>query len=138
MTREEAKLQIEAFFNRMGEKTASFFDPKPYVETQIGAALVGFEYDDDEEILSAQALIYRFRSEPKDNVLDAVFGEETELNNGGGRIVFNSENLAFYLERDFQEKIGDNVFYEGIHKLAHASLRWHGDILTQAAGKVNS
>ena len=57
MTREEAKQQIEAFFRRIGE------------------ALIGFEYDETEEILSAQALIYRFRGEPQDNVLDAVFAE---------------------------------------------------------------
>ena len=138
MTREEAKQQIENFFNRLGEKTASFFDRKSYVVTRIGEALVGFEYDDYEQILSVQALIYRFRNEPPDDVLDAVFAEESDANTGGGRVVFNSENLAFYLERDFQEKIGDNVFYEGINKLARASLRWHGEILTQAAGKVNS
>lgn len=138
MTREEAKQQIEEFFRRSGEKTVAFFDRKSFVETRIGGALVGFEYDEREEILSAQALIYRFRGEPQDKILDAVFAEESEANSGGGRVVFNSENLAFYLERDFQEKVGDNVFYEGINKLAWASLRWHREILAKAAEKVNS
>ncbi|HVE56078.1 MAG TPA: hypothetical protein VNB22_04565, partial [Pyrinomonadaceae bacterium] len=86
MTREEAKQQIEAFFRRLGEK-ASFFDEKMYVESRIGETLIGFEYDVAQEILSAQALIYRFRSAPKDNVLDAIFGEESDATSGGGRVV---------------------------------------------------
>jgi hypothetical protein len=138
MTKEEAKQQVEAFFRRLGEKKASFFDAKNYVEARIGEAVIGFEYDETEEILSAQALIYRFRTAPQDNVLDAVFGEETDANNGGGRVVFNSDNSAFYLQRDFQEKVGENVFYEGINKLAQASLRWNSEILTHAAEKAGN
>ncbi|HEY8561479.1 MAG TPA: hypothetical protein VIL74_13975 [Pyrinomonadaceae bacterium] len=136
MTREEAKQQIEAFFRRLGERRASFFTEKSHVEARLGESLLGFEYDEDEQILSAQALIYRFRSAPRDEVLDAVFAEETEANSGGGRLVFNSENSAFYLQRDFREKIGDNVFYEGVNRLAQASLRWHTEILAVAAEKA--
>ena len=138
MSEEEANQQIEAFLHRIGEKSATFFDRNPFVEARIGEALIGFKYDEREEILAVQALIHRFRREPEDSVLDAVFAEETEANNGGGRLVFNSENLAFYLERDIQEKIGDHVFYEVITDLARESLRWHREILTQAAEKVNS
>lgn len=138
MTREEAKSQIEDFFRRDGTPTDSIFEQKSFVAVRIGEAFVGFEYDESEKILSAQALIYRFRHAPEDIVLDAVFAEENDSNSGGGRVVFNSENLAFYLERDFQEKIGENVFYEGINRLARASLRWHREILTNAAEKVNS
>ena len=136
MTKEEAKQQIEAFFRRLGEK-ASFFNEKNFVEARIGEAVMGFEYDEAEDVLSAQALIYRFRNEPKDNVLDAIFAEESEANSGGGRLVFNSENFAFYLQRDFTEKIGENVFFEGINRLAQASLRWNSEILTKAAEKAN-
>jgi hypothetical protein len=137
MTREEAKQQIEAFFRQLGEK-ASFFDEKMYVETRIGETLAGFEYDETEEILSAQALIYRFRSEPKDEVLDAIFGEESDATSGGGRVVFNSETFTFYLQKDFKEKVGDNVFYEAVNKLAQASLRWNNEILMTAAEKANN
>ena len=138
MTREEAKQQIEAFFRRLGERKASFFDAKTHVEARIGETLIGFEYDEQAALLSAQALIYRFRSAPQDAVLDAVFAEENESNSGGGRVVFNSENDAFYLQRDFREKIGDDVFYEAINQLAQASLRWHSEILMSAAAKANS
>jgi hypothetical protein len=138
MTREEAKQQVEAFFRRLGEKKASFFDEQNHAEARIGEAVVGFEYDENEQVLSAQALIYRFRAAPPDDVLDAVFGEETEANSGGGRVVFNSENSAFYLQRDFREKVGENVFYEGINKIAQASLRWNSEILTHAAEKANN
>ena len=138
MDKAEAKQQIEAFFRRLGERRASFFDDKSHVEARIGESVIGFEFDENEKILSAQALIYRFRSEPEDEVLDAIFAEENDLNSGGGRVVFNSENFAFYLQRDFQEKIGDNVFYEGINKLAQASLRWNSEILANAAEKAQN
>jgi hypothetical protein len=138
MTREEAKQQVEAFFRRLGEKKASFFDRANHVEARLGETVVGFEYEAAAENLSAQCLIYRFRSEPQDRVLDAVFSEETEANSGGGRVVYNSENFAFYLQRDFTEHVGDNFFYEAINRLAQASLRWNGEILSQAAEKANS
>jgi len=73
MTKAEAKQQVEFFFRRLGEN-ASFFDEQNHAEARIGEAVIGFEYDEAEEILSAQALIFRFRSEPQDNILDAVFG----------------------------------------------------------------
>lgn len=138
MTKEEAKQQVEAFFRRLGERKTSFLDRKSYVEARIGETLIGFEYDENAHILSSQALIYRFRKEPPDNILDAVFAEETDANNGGGRVVFNSETNTFYLQRDFTEKIGDNVFYEGINRLAQASLRWSAEILANAAEKANN
>lgn len=137
MTKDEAKQQIEDFFRRLGKKEF-LFDDNNHVEARIGESGIGFEYDEEAEILSAQALIYRFRAEPHDKVLDAVFAEENDSNSGGGRVVFNSENSAFYLQRDFQEKVGENVFHEAINRLAQASLRWNGEILAQAAEKANN
>lgn len=137
MTKAEAKQQVEAFFRRLGEKKASFFDDKNHIEARIGEALIGFEFAETEEMLSAQALIYRFRKEPTDKILDAVFGEESDANNGGGRVVFNSETNTFYLQRDFTEKVADNIFYENINQLAQASLRWSAEILANAAAKAN-
>ncbi len=137
MKKPEAKLQIEAFFRRLGERKTAFFDEKSHIEARIGETLIGFEYDEQGETLSAQALIYRFRSEPPDNILDAVFAEETDANSGGGRVVFNSETNTFYLQRDFTEKNPDSIFYENINRLAQASLRWNAEILAAAAEKAN-
>ena len=137
MKKPEAKQQIETFFHRLGERKTAFFDEKSHIEARVGESVIGFEYDEDEETLSAQALIYRFRREPPDRILDAVFAEESEANNGGGRVVFNSETNTFYLQRDFTEKVGDSVFYDGINRLAQASLRWSAEILADAAEKAN-
>jgi len=137
MNKAEAKRQVEAFFLKLGQR-ASIFNEKMHVEARIGEVVAGFEYDESESSLSAQALIFRFRQEPPDKVLDAIFGEENETNNGGGRIVFNSENFTFYLQKDFNEKIADNLFYEEINNLAQASLQWSSQILMQAAEKANS
>ena len=132
MTKTEAAQQIEAFFRRLGEK-ASFPKGKNFVRARIGEAVVGFEYEEATGHLSAQALVYRFRGEPRDEVLDAVFAQETETNSGGGRVVFNSENLAFYLQKDYDEVTGDEQFYESVNVLAIASTEWNAEILTRAA-----
>lgn len=134
MTKEEAQQQIETFFRQMGEK-GLFFKEENLIKTRIGQAVIGFEYDEEQEILSALALIYRFRNVPPDRFLDAVFAEETDTNCGGGRVVFNSVDFSFYLQRDFREKVGENFFYMGINKLALASVRWNKDILTRIAVK---
>lgn len=134
MTKVEAKQMIEAFFSRLGEK-ASFFDGKDFAKARIGEAVVGFEYDGADGVLSCEALIYRFRREPRDEILDAAFAEENE--NGGGRIVYDSETLSLYLQRDFTETIEDAKFFEQIHELAIASLQWNSEILTRVAEKVS-
>lgn len=136
MKKPEAKQQIETFFRRLGERKTAFFDDKSYIEARVGETLIGFDYDEKEETLSAQALIYRFRSAPPDKVLDAVFAEENETNSGGGRVVFNSETNTFYLQRDFTEKTGDHLFYEAVNRLAQASLRWNAEILAAAAAQA--
>ena len=137
MNKTEAKQQVEAFFSSLGE-SASLFEEKNYVQARIGETMVGFEFVAAEELLSAQALIYRFRSAPKDKILDAVFAEENEVNTGGGRVVFDSENSAFYLQQDFIEKISEQNFYQEINNLAQASLIWSSEILAQAAEKANT
>ncbi|MBS1795827.1 MAG: hypothetical protein JSS81_18375 [Acidobacteria bacterium] len=137
MTREEAISQIETFFRRAGECHFSFYADRDYIVARIGEAFIGFEYDEADELLSAQALIHRFRREPADRMLDAVFGEETESNTGGGRLVFNSENLAFYLQRDFDEFLGDSVFDTEIGRLARAGLKWNAEIVKRAAEKAS-
>ncbi|MDQ3800210.1 MAG: hypothetical protein M3384_12215, partial [Acidobacteriota bacterium] len=121
MTREEAKRQLESFFRRLGSE-ASLFNEQKFVQARVGESFVGFEFDEADDALSCQALIYRFRREPRDEVLDAIFAEESEANSGGGRIVFDSQTFSLYLQRDFTEKTDDASFYEQVSRLARASI----------------
>lgn len=136
MKQSEAKQQLEAFFRKLG-KQASFFDEKNFAQARIGEAFIGFEYGEADGVLSAQALIYRFRKPPRDEILDAVLAEETDANAGGGRIVFAGESLSLYLQKDFAEIVVDKQFYEQINRLARASLEWSGEILARVAEKAN-
>ncbi len=135
MTKTEAKQQLEAFFRKLG-KQVSFFEEANSVKTQIGEAFLGFEFAADANLLSCQALIYRFRRAPRDKVLQAIYAEETETNNGGGRVVFDAEELTLYLRRDYTEITDDEQFYNQINRLAAASMKWNGEILERAAKKV--
>lgn len=136
MTKTQAKQQVEAFFSFLGED-ASFLDKKNFIQARIGETYIGLEYDEELELLSAQALIYRFRTTPQDKILDAVFAEEDEINTGGGRVVFDSENLAFYLQKDFAENISNQDFYQEVNSLARASLVWSNEILARAAERAD-
>ncbi len=106
MKQSEAKQKIEVFFRRLGNE-ATFFDEKKFVQARIGEALVGFEYDEREEILLVQALIYRFRSKPRDKVLDAIFAEENETNDGYGSTSPEDESRSLYPYSACTEKIGE-------------------------------
>lgn len=133
MTRHEASGQLKAFFRKLG-KQASFFEATNLVKIRIGEAFLGFEFVEEANLLSCQALIYRFRRAPTDEVLRAVFAEENETNNGGGRVVF--DELTLYLARDFTEITDDEEFYDQINQLAAASLKWNGEVLQRAAEKA--
>ncbi len=137
MNRESAQQQIAGFFSRIGLKETKL-DTKDFIEARIGESFVGFEFDESDEVLSAQSLIYRFREQPKDEVLDALFAEESVANNGGGRLVLNSETDSFYLQKDFYETEPDEKFYFEVNELAQASLIWSYEILSSVAEKVNS
>jgi hypothetical protein len=137
MTKDEAKNQLGAFFRRLGEK-GSFFDDENFAKARIGEAFLGFEYDETDGVLSCQALIYRFRREPKDEILDAAFAEDNAAQTGGGRLVFDSGALSLYLQRDFTDPADDRIFYEEINRLASASLVWNGEVLGRIAEKVSS
>lgn len=135
MTRHEANRQLEAFFRKLGKQT-SFFETTNFVKIQIGEAFLGFEFVEDKNVLSGQALIYRFRRAPRGKVLQALFGEENETNNGGGRVVFDAGEATLYLRRDFTEITDDEQFYSQVNRLAVASLKWNSEILERAAEKV--
>lgn len=136
MKKSEAKHQVEAFFRKLGNK-ASFFEGTNLVKAQIGEAFLGFEFDDEANLLSCRALIYRFRRAPREKVLQAIYAEETAANNGGGRVIYDAGESTLYLRRDFTEITGDEQFYNRINQLAAASLKWNGEILERAAGKVS-
>ena len=122
MTKEEAQQQIALFFRRLGEKVV-LDDKRTAVKARVGEAFVGFEYDAADGLLACQALVYRFRSEPRDEILDAAFAEGDDAT-GGGRVVFDSATRALYLQRDFAEKMPDEEFYAAVNRLALASLEW--------------
>lgn len=113
----------------------ALFEAANSVKVQIGEAFLGFEWVEDANLLSCRALIYRFRRQPRDEVLQAVFAEENETNNGGGRVVF--DELTLRLQRDFAEIVADELFYQQINRLAAASMKWNGEILQRAAETVS-
>lgn len=132
MKREEATRQIEAFFRKLGMR-ASFSNEQNFVKASVGEAVLGFEFDESEEILKAKALIYRFRNAPKPEILDAVYDQAKEANSGGGQMFFDENDMTLYLEKDFVEPLGDENFHKQINILAQASFFWSSRKLQQVA-----
>lgn len=136
MTRTKAKQQLEAFFRKIGI-TASFFEDKNFAKATVGEALIGFEFIESKGVLNAQALIYRFRNSPNQNVIEAIFAEQKNSDTGGGNVHFETEDLSLFLEKSFTEKISDEEFYKQVNELAQASLIWSSQILPQIAVQVH-
>ncbi len=136
MTREEVKKQLEAFFQKLGI-TASFFEDKNFAKATIGEALIGFEFVENESVLKAQALIYRFRNSPNPLVIEALFAEQQNTDTGGGTLRFDPEDFSLYLEKVFNEKISAEKFYEQLNHLAQSSLLWSSQILPQIAQTIH-
>lgn len=137
MTREEAKQQLEAFFRKLGI-TASFFEDKNFAKATVGEALIGFEFIETEDVLTAQALIYRFRNNPNPVLIEALIAEQNNSDAGGASVRFENDDLSLFLEKIFDEKISNEEFYEQVNKMARASLVWSSEILPQIAEKVHS
>ena len=135
MTKDEAKQQIEAFLAQLGDKEASVFDEKNFAKAQLGDAFMGFVYGDNEK-LSCQALIYRFRKPPKEQVMDAIEAESKNAPNGGGEIAFDEDNFTLLLQKDFGEKVSNEEFYKDMQDLAQASLVWSNEVLTRVAERA--
>lgn len=137
MTKEHAKQQLEAFFLRIGQK-ASLFDDKDVVKARIGEAILGFEFHEDRQVLSAEAFVYRFRQVPQNEVLDAIQAAGQVSDTGGGSVVYDANELTVYLQRDFTDQIAGDMFYSKVNQLAAASLRWNSDVLERVAEKVSA
>lgn len=137
MTKTEAKKQIEIFFSFLRDKKISLTKENS-VQFNLGRVCLFFDYDESKKNLSVQALIYRFRKIPKENILNFVFAEENEKNTGGGRIVFDGKKNAFFIQRDFFTKMIDVDFYQAINNVAQASLIWSSQILSDVAGRAYS
>lgn len=135
MTKQEAKTQVEAFFEKIGDKDVSVFNEKNFAKALIGEAIMGFVYNEDETLL-CQSLIYRFRKPPQQKVMEAIEFESQNAPKGGGEIAFDEENFTLVLQRDYQQKVSEDDFYNDMQKLAKASLIWSDEVLQRVAERA--
>ncbi len=135
MTKEEAATQISEFFSKIGSKTTTVFDEINFAKAMIGEAIMGFVYDED-ETLSCQSLIYRFRKTPLESVIKAVDEEAKTAPNGGGEIAFDDENFTLLLQKDYQKKVSNDEFFNDMQELAQASLIWSSVVLQRVAERA--
>lgn len=136
MTRQEAKQQLEAFFRKL-EITVSVLDDTNFVKATIGEAIIGFEFSENEGILIAKALIYRFRNNPNPLLIEALITEQKNSDTGGSFVHFAPDDLSLSLEKTFSEPSPDEEFYKQIDEMAQASLVWSNKILPQIAESVH-
>ncbi len=135
MTKAEAKEQLEAFLAKLGDKNASVLEERDFVKANIGDAIMGFVYR-NEETLMCQSLIYRFRNRPKENILKAIDAESKDAPNGGGEVAFDPENFTLVLQKDYKAKVSEEDFFNDMEKLAQASLVWSNEVLQRVAERA--
>lgn len=135
MTKDEAKTQVTEFFKQIGDKEPDIFKSKNFAKAMIGEAIMGFVYQDD-ETLSCQSLIYRFRRKPQDAIMNAIEEESRNAPNGGGEIAFDEENFTLVLQKNYVEKTEQEEFFNDMQNLAQASLVWSNEVLSRVAEKA--
>lgn len=123
------------FFARFG-KAGFAFEQSNFVKANIGEAVLGFEFREDEQILACHALIYGFQNVPRPAVLREIeAAEKNGAETGGGEIVFDPENLTLLLVKIYFKNIELLLFAAQMQKLATASLIWSSLILDRVAAK---
>ncbi len=137
MTKDEAKTQVEAFLEKLGSNESNVFEEKNFAKVMIDQAIMGFVFKEN-ETLSCQSLIYRFRREPKDSVMKAIEEESKTAPTGGGEVAFDDENLTLVLQKEYTEKISDEMFYNDMKSIAEASFVWSLEVLDRVAEKAFS
>lgn len=137
MTRRECELLLSEFFARLGKTDFSLADGTA-IKANIGEAVLGFVFNDAEQILICEALIYRFRRFPRSELLAAL--KQTAANEaetGGGKLNFDSVTLTLSLIRQYSQNIDSAKFFAQMQNLAAASLLWSGTILDRVADKIS-
>lgn len=136
MTRNECESLLAGFFARFG-KTDFALSSSETVKTNIGEAILGFEFNNDLQVLECQAHIYRFRQKPRPEILAEIkHAEENGADTGGGKIDFNSQSLTLSLIRTYSESVSPPEFLSQMQQLAAASLLWSGTILNRVADRT--
>jgi hypothetical protein len=137
MTRDEAAHLVKAFFEAYGVDGPAF-DERDACGAMLGASELFFEYQPERQSLKSLALVYRFRAEPKEQILNALKREATTkaADTGGGALEYQPENLGLYLRRTYENSVAAGEFNEEIKRLAAASLVWGNEILDRVASRV--
>lgn len=99
----------------------------------LGQAELFFRYDATRGALACGALVYRFRSAPRQGVLEAFFEEASGA--AGGTLVYHEETRALLLSRTYFEPTPGEEFARDMKRLAAASLGWGAEMLERVASR---
>lgn len=135
MTKTEAKEQLETFFEKLGDKNSSILEEKNFVKASFGDAIIGFVLN-DEDTLSCQSLVYRFRKPPREAILAAIDEESRDAPNGGGEIAFDESNFTLVLQKEYKAAVPADEFFGDMQELVEASLEWSNSVLSRVAEKA--
>ncbi len=135
MKKDETEKLLADFFARFGK--ASFaFGQSNFVKANIGEAVIGFEYQKDEQTLTCRALIYRFRRQPRTEILRQItVAAENDRTTDAGDVSFDPQSLTLSLVKNYSRKINSRLFAAQMQQLAATSLIWSSTILGQVAAK---
>ncbi|HEV2765128.1 MAG TPA: hypothetical protein VGV38_19250 [Pyrinomonadaceae bacterium] len=136
MTEDEAARTLEAFLAAHGVRAELGIGRNKIGGVMLGAAELFFEYESGE--LRCHALVYRFRREPKREVLEAFAQEEGRpgADTGGGRLEYRPESRALFLSRAYTVIIPEADFARDMKALADASLLWATEVAGRAADRA--
>lgn len=132
MTREEASSLVVEFFKAYNTAHPGISE-KGFAAGMFGAAELFFSYQERDGNLDCFALIYRFRNEPKVNVLTALERASHEYDTGGGELKYLTDNRSLFLKRVYSHTVSETQFINDTKRLAEASMLWASEVIERVA-----
>ena len=136
MTREEATAQVQRFLADHGLKSPGL-NAKGLGGASIDGAQVYFQFLEQQGVLKASALIHKFRSRPRPQVLESFRTEQKEgTDAGGGAVDYEAVAKAVFLSRSYSSPLPGPRFREEVDRLMEAAELWRRDVVPRVAERA--
>lgn len=138
MTRAQAQGLLQRWLKRRGLESAGL-NEKGFGGVSIAEVDLYFEHREDAGTLKCMALVYRFRGQPKPQVVESFrqLEKAKALETGGGKVDFQPESRGIYLSRSYADPVADAQLDEDLQRLGEASITWRDRGVKKVADQLS-
>ena len=128
--------QVQEFLGREGLKSPGL-NAKGLGGASIHGAQIYFHYRDASQLLWCGALVHRFRSRARPEVLESFRAEgKAGTDAGGGSVDYEAEAKSVFLARTYKARAAAEPFQKEMERLMDAAERWRRDVVPRVAERA--